>query len=141
MPDKKSDKLMQRSQSPMNLHEWFPDLPLDSNPAWGDASFGAYPRFPLSCGLRLFLNSGYLEATTSSVSCEGFTFISGAPFSLQEQLHCQLAVGSHESGAGPFTLACRARVVRVDSHPQGGFEVVCRFEEYSVEPQKHLANR
>ncbi len=114
---------------------------LDPSVFGQSARRGAHQSFPLACGLRFFLNTGAMEATTSSVSCEGFTFVSGISFGLREQHHCEITVRPYESGGSPMTLSCRARVTRVDRHAQGGFEIACEFEEYFVVPQKPLSNR
>lgn len=101
---------------------------------------GGRRAFPLACEVRLYLAFGSLEVTTSSVSCEGFKFISAVFFFVGEQFPCELAVGPYESAGSPFTLSCRARVTRVDAHLHCGYEVACEFEEYYVAPRKPLPN-
>jgi hypothetical protein len=93
-------------------------------------------RYPLGCLLRLFREGEVIEGRTSEVSSEGFSFHSGLPFAPGECFACELVVA-----AAPATderdalrLLCRARVVRSLPLAQGGAEVACLIDEYSIAP-------
>jgi hypothetical protein len=92
-------------------------------------------RVALQCPVTILtpLGGAWGEAMTVNMSSQGIYWISQLPFTPGLQVQCSIAIGAQglRSEAEPIFLACRVRVVRVESTGEG-VGVGCRIEQYSL---------
>jgi hypothetical protein len=96
------------------------------------------PHLRLALPVVLFRSEDWtrIETKTENLTCDSFYCVSERPFSLDEQLECELLIAGDGLSSVPeddLYLRCQVRVVRVV--PKGtkrGFGVACRLEDYTI---------
>lgn len=96
------------------------------------------PRLRLALPVALFRSEDgtRIETKTENLTCDSFFCVSDHPFSVNEQLECELLIAGDGLSSVPeddLYLRCQVRVVRVV--PKGtkrGFGLACRLEDYTI---------
>ena len=85
-----------------------------------------------------------IHVKTENLSSQGFYCLCAEPFAVGEQLDCRLVIPwqKRRYGRPNLVLACRVRVVRVETEAAGDlFGVAFQIENYSVVTASSLANQ
>jgi PilZ domain len=90
-------------------------------------------RFAVHWPISLAHRGGVLQSTTENIGCGGFFCYSNEEFVPGDPVRASIQI-PHHGGAqrGCTFLLCRARVVRVELHPQYGYGVGCNIEDYNL---------
>lgn len=90
-------------------------------------------RFAVHWPISLAHRGGVLESTTENIGCNGFYCYSNVEFVPGEPVRASIQI-PHHGGVpkGRTFLLCRARVVKVELHPDHGYGVGCKIEDYNL---------